>query len=500
MQKSHALPFELTPESVSTWLVSIDRLFLTEKINLLNGVLNELAKAEVEKNTLFSMLDNLTENVLLLAKLLEHNAKRKDYPPEKAKKWKNAAMQLPKKLGFAYAQLASESSLPDRQKAICLYRAMQILGLLSKRTTIFHELPDFGVWKKFAELYLLAEARQWLSLAIEDRIISGLIAQPTIDAVAKHVLLFHGCHPNRYSASDIAAVFAATTELAQFVRLVPEASGFTLSHWQPDALLPPECIDPENPEQRMVSLDNSELVDFFENHPDQQARFATYPGLLNRLTAYYEIRRTVNPSAAQKCGLITGNSQAAKFLNVLISRYRVMELSGTNQSHRTASSLELVPLEMRNTMASLSSKTLADIKNVSVSQLTIFATKERAFRVVKVAHLKCSQDEPAILVQEGLPPCFALIRHIRTDSNIKFRNLLLEKIDGEVYPVEIEKKQGFIIIRPESDRAELFLPPECRYTHTTILAISRGIIDASLKIEKFMELSLHFARYRVSFC
>jgi hypothetical protein len=77
---------------------------------------------------------------------------------------------------------------------------------------------------------------------------------------------------------------------------------------------------------------------------------------------------------------------------------------------------------------------------------------------------------------------------------------LFEKIEGEVYPVEIEKNQGFIIVRPDSERAELFLPPDSRHRNTTVLAIDRGIIDAALKIEKFIELNIHFARYEVSFC
>jgi len=499
MQESHALPFELTAESVSDWLLSIDRLFLTEKINALNGVLNTLASAPIEKRTLCLMLDKLTESILLLSKLLEHNAQRPDYALDKAKKWMAAAMQLPKKLSFAYAQLAQQNALSDAQRAVCAYRAMQILSLLSQRSAVFHEAQDLSIWKKFAELYLLAETKDWLTLAIDGQV-PGIPAQATLEGVAKHALLFHGCHPYRYGAADIAGIFAATAKLAAHVRLSADTADFSLSHWRPDALLPPECTDPENAQQRVLRLDNSDLADLFENNPDTQARFAAYPGLINRLTAYYEARRSVDPLHAQTCGLIIGGTRAAKFLNILISRYRVMELSGINQSEQKASRLELIPLEIRSTMASLSSKILADVNNVSASRLTIFATKERAFCVAKIADLKCSQDEPAIIVEAGQPPCFALIRHIRTDSNTNFRNLLLERIDGEVYPVEIGKNQGFIIIQPGSERAELFLPPDCRHANTTVLTISRGIIDASLKVDSFLELSAHFARYQVSFC
>jgi len=495
MQESAALPFELTAESVSDWLLSLDRLLPAEKINVLNGVLNELASATIEKSTLFLMLDKLTESILLLSKLLEHNAQK----PDKARKWMVASIQLPKKLSYAFAHLAKDKALPDTQRIVCAYRAMQILCLLNKRGSLFYEGPDASIWKKFAELFLLAEAQHWLTLPLDDTI-PGLIAQTTIEAVVKHALLFHSCLPNRYDASDISAIFAATTELVPSVRLGPDTSDASLSHWRPDALLPPECRDPENDQQRVLSLDNIDLIGFFENQPDKQAKLQAYPGLLNRLTAYYEVRRSVDPLHAKTCGLIIGRAQSAKFLNILISRYRVMELSGINPSQQKASHLELVPLEIKNTMASLSSKILADVNTISARQLTLFATHERAFCVAKIANQKCSQDEPTIIVQEGQPPCFAVIRHIRIDSHTLFRNLLLERVEGEVYPVEIGNKPGFIVMRAENEPSELFLPPDCRHGNTTVLALSRGIIAASLKVEKFLELNAHFARYQVSFC
>jgi hypothetical protein len=499
MQKSQALPFETTTASISNWLLSLDRLFPAEKINLLNGVLTELTAPTIEKNALFLTLDKLTENVLLLSKLLEHNARRPAEPSDKSRKWMAAAIKLPKKLSFAYAQLAHENALPDSERAVCAYRALQILSLLNKRSTLFHEEQDLSIWNKFAELYLLAEAKQWLALKFDDRI-PGTLNYPTIDALVKHALLFHSCHPYRYDGAAITAIFAATAKLTEYVRLASGSSDFALCHWRPDSLLPPDRLDPEVPEQRVLSLHTDELTDYLENHPDKAARLEAYPGLLHRLSAYYEIRRSVDPLHSRTCGLIIGNAQAQKFLNILISRYRVMELSGMHRSHQTAAHLELVPMELRNTLASLSSKILADVKNVSASQLTVFPTNESAFWVTKIAHLKCAQDEPAILVQEGKRPCFALIRHIRPDSNIKFKNLLLEKIDGEVYPVEIEKIQGFILIRPDNTRAELFLPPGSRHGNSSVLAIGRGIIDASLKIEKFIEANMHFTRYEVSFC
>lgn len=497
MEQSTTLPFALNPEAVANWLLAFERLPVAEKINRLYRVLNDLADAPADKPTLFLVLDKLTESVLLLSKLLEHHAQKLDDGHEKAGKWMAAALQLPKKLGQTYAQLAKDSALEEAQRLACAYRAMQILNLVGKRGVLFHEPQDPSLWKRFAELYLLASARHWLTQAIDDPV-PGLMAQPTIEAVVKHALLFHGCHPYHHEAAGITAIFAATAALASIVGLSRERADFTLCRWRPEALLPPETIDPDKPLQFELTLDTGALSDYFDSHADKRAQLGAFPGVLDRLTAYYDIRRTVDPIHAEKCSLILGSQQAAKFLNLLISRYRVMELSGLDTHKPKAMHLELVPLEIRNTLASMSSTLLADVTNVSANQLTMFPTRERAFSVINLAHLKCSQDEAAIVIQENSAPYFAVVRHIRADPHASFRSLLLERIDGEVYPVEIAKQQGFII-RPGADRAELILPPTSRHVNAAVLTIDRGIIDALLKIERLVESGRHFARYQVSF-
>ncbi|MGR8952771.1 MAG: hypothetical protein ACU83V_10205, partial [Gammaproteobacteria bacterium] len=368
MSEIHTLPFELTAEAAAEWLTSIDRLPLNEKVHLLNGVLNELAEARFEKNNLVSILEKLTESILMVSKLLEHSAKRPDYSAEKSRKWRAAAIQLPKKLSFAFAELAHEEALSETQRVHCVYRALQMLSLLNKRAALFYEAPDLGLWKKFAELYSLADSQQWLTLAIEDRV-PGLSSQPTIEGLIKHVLLFYACHPYLYAESDIATIYDATAKLTNRVRLDREPSDFAIGYWSPGDFLPPQCVNPQNTEELVLSINCRDLIDYFEHHPEKSERIKTFPGVLERLTAYHDIRRSVDPANPKRCGLIIGNTQATKFLNVLISRYRVMELSDAHDSRSITSALELVPLEVRNTMASLSSKILADVKNVSASQL-----------------------------------------------------------------------------------------------------------------------------------
>ena len=498
MTESHALPFEPKIESIKQWQSSIDRLTHSEKASELNGVLNKLETAPIEKEALLEIANELTESILLVSKLLERSVISSQSAQGKSRKSMSVALQLPQKLGFLFAQLAQQEALPETQRVYCIYRGLQILTVVCQRTTLFYEAPDLALWKKIAGLYLLAEARQWLTTTVED-CLPGLIRQPTIEDLVKHVLLFYGCLPYQYAESDIAAIFSMTAELSGMVRLESTASDFAMVYWSPDSFLPPQCSNTYLSEEPVFSIDASKLVDFLERNPEESKKLKKVPGMLDRLTAYHDIRCSVDPGKPNRCGLIIGNTQVSKFLNLLISRYRVLELTESLQRHLLMKyKWELVPLEIRNTLASLSSKILADVNNISSRQLTIFETDKYAYCTAKIANAECAVDEPAILVIEDQPPCFAVIRHSRSDSNPKFRNILIERIDGEVYPLEIEENQAFIIRRPASVKTELFLSPNHRLSPHAVLRKIKGIIDDPIKVEKLLEYNAHFARYQVS--
>lgn len=500
MPETFNLPFDLTAESVGDWLTSIDQLSHSEKVNLLNGMLNELYNAPIEAGVLFPVLDKLTVTVLMLSKLIENMAMKENCPPDKVRKWMSVAIQLPKKLGFTYARLANDDSMAQLERRLCIYRAAQILCLLNKRTALLYEAPDLSLWKKLAELYVCAEASETLTIKMEDSV-PGLISYPTIQAAFRHVLLFYGCHVQQCLSSDISSVFSVTAELTPLVRLEHETSDFTLCCWNPDHTLPPFSASQENVNEHTLYLNIQPLLDYFDNHVEKLEKFKAFPAVINRLMLYQDIRRSVNPVNPKKCGLIIGPDQAAKFLNTLISRYRILELSGAIQEKREPGKLELVPFEAENkAKASLSTKILNDDKSFSAAQLNAYETAHPAFFLAKIGNLDCSLDEPVILVEEEQPPFFAIIRHLRIETNARLKNLLLEKIDGAVYPVEIGDLQGFIIIRSSSETSELFLPSGVYYNNGTVLNAAKGIVNKSFRIEKFIEMSAYFTRYEIDFC
>jgi hypothetical protein len=176
-------------------------------------------------------------------------------------------------------------------------------------------------------------------------------------------------------------------------------------------------------------------------------------------------------------------------LNLLISRYRILELSGAIQEKNTSAQLELVPMEAdRHAMASLSTKILKDDKSLSANNIGIYPTEDRAFCTTKTG-LACTMDEP---------PFFALIRSSQAETDVKLKSLLLEIINGSVYPLQIGEKQCFIVLRPGSEMAELFLPSNHGYANNCLVFPEKGVFNKSIRIEKFIELTAHFSRYQIS--
>ncbi|MGZ8200598.1 MAG: hypothetical protein ACXWUC_07405 [Methylosarcina sp.] len=494
------LPFEYTADSIGEWLIILEKLPLGEKVKRLNKMITHLIQAPTEAERLFPVLNELTETLLLLSSILEHIAtsENKENLSENTRKFTSFAVQLPKKLCFAYAQLADHGSTAETQRLLCIYRALQILSLLIKRNTLFYEAPDPVLWKKMAELYLLAESSGFLTVPVTDNV-SGLLPQSTIEAVIKHALLFYICRSYCYSPPHIAEIFNVTADLTHVPTLDAVPSGFTMCYWNPYAQCPPQSVNPDRtPEEDALFINVHESVDDFEPYFNKPERRWLFEDLMKHLTAYQEIRQSVTPGKSEKGGLIIGARQAFKFLNILISRYRILELSGAIQEKNLSAPMELVPMEAdRHAMASLSTKILKDDKSLSANNIGIYPTEDRAFCTTKTG-LACTMDEPVILVYENQPPFFALIRYIQTETGVKLKTLLLEIIDGSVYPLQIGEKQCFVVLSPGSGMAELFLPPNYNYANNSLVFPEKGVFNKSIRIEKFIELTAHFSRYQIS--
>lgn len=439
MADTHDLPFELSAASVSDWLETLERLSFAEKLKMMTNIITELGNSSIEADRLFPVIDRLTETVLMLSNLLENFARseKNSNTSDSVKKFRHYAVKLTKKLCFIYDNLSRDKTLAARDQPLCIFRAMQLLCLHIKRNTLFYEAPDLSLWKRLSELYLRAKTRNALTIAIDDQA-PGLDRQPTIEALVKHALLFYICNANDRNLSEISAIFSAVGGLALLLKLDDKPSDSSY-YWNPYLRKASMLMDDiDNPEQS-VYLDLSELIDFFDTSGNKEEAYPALAPVMDRLTAYFEIRRSVNPAAQARAGLIIGIGKALKFLSILTSRYQILKLTGVLKDEYQKTGLELVPKDNEDdALAFLSTEIIKDEADLSVVKIKTYRTFNRNFRTAKIGGLEYSVDVPVILIYENQRPLFGIIRHIRTDTGTKLNNILLEIIDGAVYPIEID--------------------------------------------------------------
>jgi hypothetical protein len=499
MKETHTLPFALTPDSVEQWLVTLETASAAEKINQVNKAVTDLLSSADDAKPLLKVLDKLLPPVLMLASILERQslADRSAAAQEKSGKYRALSLQMPKKLGFLYAKIAADSALDEAEQALCFYRAVQMVSLLVKRATLFYEGPDFSLWKKFGEIYQEISKRKLYKVPIENDV-SGLVRYPSMESGVKHILLFQTVNAYGLAPQEISDIFAATGRLSPLLVLdgrPSEADGF---QWNARGYFPPLSAYQDAKCENTLYINTEKLAAYLESHADETVSRQLTALAWRRLTAYRDIIRSVRPASQISCGLMVGNAQIGRFLTTLISRYRILELSGEIKAKTASKKLELVPLEVKNAMGHLSTKVLNDDKSLSVHNAKLFATEDRAFYTTKMRNANFTFGEPALILSENKKPLFGVLRHIRNEQGVELANILIEVINGDVYPFDGGEFQGFLIVETTGE-IDLFLPPSAGLTVGTALT-EKGGASRSFRIEKFIELTVNFSRYRVVCC
>lgn len=500
MKETHKLPFELTPGSVEQWLVTLETASAAEKINQVNKVITDLLSSAIDAKPLLRVLNELLPPVLMLASILERQslADRSAAAREKSGKYRALSLQMPKKLCFLYGKIAADSALDEAEQALCFYRAIQMVSLLVKRATLFYEGPDLSLWKKFGEICQEISKRKLYKVPIENEV-SGLVRYPNIESGVKHVLLFQAVNAYGLAPQEISDIFAATGRLSPLVVLDGKPSDADSFQWNPRGYFPPLSAYQDAKGENTLYINTEKLTAYLESHGDEAvSRHLKALDTWRRLTAYRDIIRSVRPASQISCGLMVGNAQIGRFLTTLISRYRILELSGEIKAKTALKKLELVPLEVKNAMGHLSTKVLNDDKSLSVHNAKLFATEDRAFYTTKMRNANFTFGEPALILSENKKPLFGVLRHIRNEQGVELANILIEVINGDVYPFDGGEFQGFLIVET-SGAIDLFLPPAAGLIVGTALT-EKGGASRSFRIEKFIELTVNFSRYRVACC
>ena len=492
-----ASPFELDPESINNWLTSLEPLSVNDKVNQLYIIIKKLSNSTIEAPVLYSVLNQLAPAILMASNSLVHIAtsNKATHAADKTRKLVHFSIQLTRTLCFAYCSISNDSALAKAQQASIIYKAMQLACLLMRRNAVFYEAPDAELWVKISELYLNAKALAILDLDIQDADPS-LNRQLTIEALLKQTLLFSICNAYDFSPSEIADIFHATGKLCRLLTLDTNPSESSFFCWRPDSLAAPQYTDPYKTNDEILYINTSGLIRYFESNTAHLPHYQTFLSTLNRLTAFENIRESADPASPTECDIAIGTARATQFLKMLINRYRILELGGAFEEQSEPTQLELEPIEdKKNIFGLLTTKILKDERPEFIIKTRIFETHHSNFYTTKIRQ-NCAIGEPLVFIRENKRPLLAIIRYLRIEPVIGLKHILLETLDGNVYPIEINEKEGFIIKRADG-KTEFLLSPD-NYRTGTCFAIDKRLINGTFCLDKFIESTPHFMRFQVS--
>jgi hypothetical protein len=492
-----ALPFELDPESINNWLTVLEPLSVNDKVNQLYTIIKKLSNSAIEAPVLCSILDQLAPAILMASNSLVHIAtsNKATHAADKTRKLVHFSIQLTRTLCFAYCNISNDSTLTKVQQASIIYKAMQLACLLVRRNAVFYEAPDTALWAKISELYLNAKALAILDLDIQD-FVPGLNRLLTIEAVLKQTLLFSICNAYDFSPSEIADIFHATGKLCHLLTLDSNPSESSFFCWHPDSLAAPHYTDPYRADDGILYINTSGLIRYFESNTAHLQHYQTFLSTLNRLTAYEPVRESADPTSPTECDIAIGTAWAAQLLKMLINRFRILELSGILEEQSEPAELELEPLEDgKNTFGFITTKFLKDERPAFIIKTRAFKTDTPYFYTAKISQ-DCVIGEPLVFIRENKKPLLGIIRYLRIEPVINMKNILLEILDGDVYPIEINEKEGFIIKRADG-KTEFLLSPD-NYRTGTCFSIDKRLVNGTFCIGKFIESTPHFMRFQVS--
>lgn len=471
MPTQTSLPFPLESESATAWLQSLSSLPPANAANRLNQAWKTLSTSPLSGDNPLATMIGMVPPTLHLAQGLAVFA-RAEWPANaKSCKAAKLAIQLFRHASLAFARLASGLSDDAERGRVAIFYALQLAGFCLRTGARFYEAPSASLWKKSAQLYVLAEKQRWLNQAISVKVADFKNAG-TLDAVFKRNLLFTLCAPNRYSETEIDQLFqfaGQTQHLLQFNR--HDVGDFDF-YWELTDSEPKPRRHPKWPLPKdSLAISTQRLGRALQQGEiSVDMAVATRNRLAQHLLGYDQIFSSLTIGPAQPARLLTGFAAVSGYLQGEDRLSKIMRLSEQNHGSRaTLHNMTLMPLEHEKSFFNQSPKSNG-AGHLDSFEVRLLRSTSKQFLVAESTTGSFGNGDIALLYREQLAAKLVIIRQqtLFEDASV----LLLEPIPGKIEPYAIDnplgRQQCALLIDAESASAEIILPPGKYGTQTDI--------------------------------
>jgi len=240
--------------------------------------------------------------------------------PEKSKKIINLNQSLLQEMAYGYKIILSDTANHTSIKitartrakiqATACCRSIHYLAELVLRSSEIYTPPPVGLWRDLHQIYLFAETRELLNIAINDNEMEKKTV--TIESCYKQILLFSLARPVALSQSDCERVFHKLAQWAEYGVIEPEPDKNDVNTAQIDKIF---CIHSEK----------DTPPDYLNKDDLQKEDIKRY---LNTTQLVTHTQKLIDLSTSKQEKLAIGNEISIASLQVLLTNW------GTNPKRR----------------------------------------------------------------------------------------------------------------------------------------------------------------------
>lgn len=498
MTDNVSLPFELSTESLSGWVNSLNSLPAANAANQLNLVLKHLTRQlGIPATKMLPLLIMLTPLTFHLANGLSHTARSEPNLTANSRALKIAklSIQLLRHLGLDFCRLVETRQLDAAQNQHAIFYALQLIGYSLRASALFYEMPSATLWKKSGVLYTIAGEQRILDQPISTKQ-PEFKHQATINAVIKRNILFAISAPNRYPFAEIAALFQLANHFQDRLTIAPKIAPdhhfFWNLHSEPCPLPRPGNALPNG----AISISSQAI-----GHALQLGDITTELGsimqtrLALHLSAYKGIFSSVTIGPPMPAHLLEGFVAVSEHLQGEEKLSKIMHLSGQPAPGRSlARDMSLIPLEHQKSYYKPLNSSIISFPEHG-TRLSLLRNPSKQFLVAETTTPNCATGDIGLLCREQQPAKLVLVRQQTRHDDITL--ILLELIVGSVaiFDIEDSNQQKAIVIGTDSDHPEIILASG-KYA---VGAKLRLLYGRSLQLTSCVESTPWIVRFKIGF-
>lgn len=362
MKDAQSLPFALTTSSLALWLDTLAYLSPAVAANQLDQCIKDLDECQLEANVYLPLLINLSPTCIVLALSLSalELTDTKHKLAKKSVKIAKLGIQILKRLASAFCALADNKQLDHTETQTACYYALQLFGYCLRNCALLYEMPSRSIWKKTAQLYIIALNDGSLENKQAAKIYE-FKNQSTIAGVFRRNLLFSIFSPMRYTAHEINELFKLSNTYYAFIDLgVEKIDDFSFC-WSLDGGEPfPVKLNHKYLPQNYVVIDTRRFVHALQLSslktllkPSAQAKLAL------SLSGYQQFFSSLSLDLPYASKLLMGFSQVCELFQQQEKLSKIKELGFPAQRNMT-----LLPLEHEDKYFSVSNLIESQIHRV----------------------------------------------------------------------------------------------------------------------------------------